>query len=142
MSGQGSSSCVVVVPAYNEGATVRDVVGRILKFCQKVIVVDDASTDATAQEVADLPITLLRNEQNLGKGRSLWKGIQTALESGAEAVLTLDADGQHHPEDIPAMLQAGREHPNAIIIGSRMLNISSFPVKRRMANEFANFWLF
>jgi glycosyltransferase involved in cell wall biosynthesis len=141
MSGQGSSSCVVVIPAYNEGETVRDVVGQVLKFCPKVIVVDDASTDATAQEVADLPITLLRNEQNLGKGRSLWKGIQTALESGAEAVLTLDADGQHHPEDIPAMLQAGREQPNCIIIGSRLLNLSSFPFMRRMANGFANFWI-
>lgn len=140
MTGQGSS-CVVVIPAYNEGETVRDVVERVLRFCPKVIVVDDASTDATAQQVADLPITLLRNDQNLGKGRTLWKGIHTALESGAEAVLTLDADGQHHPEDIPAMLQAGREHPHRIIIGSRLLNLSSFPLLRRMANEFANFWI-
>jgi cellulose synthase/poly-beta-1,6-N-acetylglucosamine synthase-like glycosyltransferase len=72
----------VVIPAYNEGATVRHVAARALRYCANVIVVDDGSTDDTVNVLAGLDITLLRNEQNSGKGGSLWCGFQKALSSG------------------------------------------------------------
>jgi glycosyltransferase involved in cell wall biosynthesis len=134
-------NAIVVIPAYNEGATIREVAARALLHCPRVIVVDDGSTDNTAAALVGLPVVLLRNPRNEGKAAALWRGIQHALESGAEAVITLDGDGQHRPEDIPRLLDAALHWPNTIIIGSRMANAAAFPPKRLFANRAANFWI-
>jgi glycosyltransferase involved in cell wall biosynthesis len=131
----------VVVPAYNEAATVRDVVSRTLAQLPDVIVVDDGSGDGTAAAVADLPVTLISNPVNIGKGASLWRGFAAALASGADAVVTLDADGQHRPEDIPRILAAAAEHAGRIVIGSRVRDKDHVPRLRAFANRFANFWV-
>ena len=121
------SIVAVVIPAYNEAATLRDVVERALKLMTTVIVVDDGSTDATASVVQDLPIVLLRNDGNHGKAASLWRGMQHALQMGAHAVITLDGDGQHNPEDIPRLLEASRTRPRHLIIGARLGDPPSKP---------------
>ena len=72
----------VVIPAYNEGATVRDVAARARRYCANVIVVDDGSTDGTVEALAGLDITLLRNEQNRGKADSLWRGLSAGIGTG------------------------------------------------------------
>ena len=131
----------VVIPAYNEAATIRDVATRALAPCPPVIVVDDGSTDGTAGAVAGLPLTLLRHETNQGKAASLWDGMQCALAHGAAAVITLDADGQHRPEDIPQLIEMSERRPGEIIIGSRMAEKSAFPRRRLVANQAANFWI-
>lgn len=131
----------VVIPAYNEGATVRDVVARASRQCAHVIVVDDGSTDGTVEVLAGLEIVLLRNEQNRGKADSLWRGFQHALDKGAIGVITLDADGQHAPEEIPSFIAASRNNPEAFLIGARG------PMQRRtsswryLANRIADFWI-
>lgn len=132
---------IVLIPAFNEAATIRDIAERTLQVCPRVIIVDDGSTDDTVARVADLPLTLIQNEQNLGKAGSLWRGMQAALEQGAEAVLTLDGDGQHRPEDIPRLLAAAQAHPGHMIIGSRLADKAAFPPKRYYANKVANFWI-
>ena len=71
-----------------------------------MIVVDDGSTDGTAATLEGLPVTLIRNPRNLGKAASLWRGMAVALAENAAAVITLDGDGQHRPEDIPRLLEA------------------------------------
>ena len=101
----------IVIPAYNEAMTIRQVTQRALKQGECVIVVDDGSFDGTAAALAGLPITLLRNPRNLGKGPALWRGIEQALRKGAQAVITLDGDGQHRPEDIPRLIAAHAAHP-------------------------------
>ncbi|HSF46737.1 MAG TPA: glycosyltransferase family 2 protein [Burkholderiales bacterium] len=131
----------IVIPAYNEAATIRQVAQRALKQGECVIVVDDGSFDGTAAALAGLPITLLRNELNSGKGPSLWRGIEQALRRGAQAVITLDGDGQHRPEDIPRLIAAHAAHPHAIVIGSRLHQRERIPVARYRANRFANFWI-
>src|SRR3954447_1839764 len=83
---------VIVVPAYNEAATIRDVVERCVRTGFPVIVVDDGSTDATAAIVADLPVALVRQPRNHGKGAALLLGIRHALRQGAARVITLDGD--------------------------------------------------
>ena len=130
-----------VIPAYNEVATIRDVAERTLALLRSVIVVDDGSTDGTAAALAGLPVTLIRNPRNLGKAASLWRGIALALAEGAEAVVTLDADGQHRPEDIPCLLDAHGRDPAALVVGARLHNSSQIPPERYYANRFANFWI-
>lgn len=130
-----------VIPAFNEAATIRDVASRALRQLARVIVVDDGSNDATAATLDDLPLTLLRNAENQGKAAALWRGMQHALAQGVEAVVTLDADGQHEPEDVPRLLAAHRSDPRAMVIGARLHDKSKIPMARYCANRFANFWI-
>jgi glycosyltransferase involved in cell wall biosynthesis len=129
----------VLIPAYNEAATIRNVVTRALAQCPWVIVVDDGSSDTTVAALAGLPVTLLRNAVNQGKAASLWLGIQHALAEGAEGVVTLDGDGQHSPEDIPRLVASAERFPGQIVIGSRMAEKAAFPRRRLFANQAANF---
>lgn len=131
----------VVIPAYNEATTIREVVARTLAFCERVIVVDDGSTDGTAQALARLPMTVLRHDSNRGKAAALWSGIERALADGADAVITLDGDGQHCPKDIPRFLEAAERYPGHIIVGSRIGERHAFPKRRYYANRTASFWI-
>jgi glycosyltransferase involved in cell wall biosynthesis len=131
----------VVIPAYNEARTIRDVASRALAQLEDVIVVDDGSADGTAAAVADRPLTLISNPVNQGKGASLWRGFAVAIAAGADAVVTLDADGQHCPEDIPRLLAATGEHPGRIVIGARLWDKDKVPGLRYFGNRFANFWV-
>jgi glycosyltransferase involved in cell wall biosynthesis len=131
----------VVIPAYNEAATIRDVAQRARRQADLVIVVDDGSSDGTAAALADLDVVLLRNDGNLGKAASLRRGAGEALRRGAQAVVTLDGDGQHFPEDIAQLLRAWREAPERIVIGSRLHRRSHIPRARYWANRVANFWI-
>lgn len=132
---------VVVIPAYNEARTIIDVAQRVLAQGLKLVIVDDASTDETADCLKALGLTLLKNEQNLGKGGSLWRGMQYAMELGADQIITLDGDGQHRPEDIPLVLDAANDYPNTIIIAARKLNTEQAPKSRKRANKIADFWI-
>src|SRR5262245_53207062 len=131
----------VVIPAYNEGATVHDVAARALRYCANVIVVDDGSSDGTVESLSGLDVTLLRNEQNRGKADSLWQGFQWALAQGASGVITLDADGQHAPEEIPAFVARTLNSPGAFIIGARRSTARKASSWRYFANRTADFWI-
>ena len=132
---------VAVIPAYNEATSIRDVVTRTLNVIDKVIVIDDGSTDGTSAQLFGLPIILLQNATNQGKSRSLVIGMKQAMIQGYDAVITLDADGQHLPEDIPQFLQIARDYPEHILIGARLNNKADFPPLRYYANRLANFWI-
>ena len=132
---------VAVIPAYNEAATIREVAARTLAVLPEVIVVNDGSTDGTAAALEGLALTVISNPTNLGKGASLCRGFALALAEGAEAVVTLDGDAQHCPEDIPRLLDAGRAHPGSIIIGARLWDRGKVPPLRYFGNRFANFWV-
>jgi len=132
---------VAVIPAYNEAATIREVATRTLRFLPELIVVDDGSTDATRKELLGLPLTVISNPANLGKGASLWRGFALALADGADAVITLDGDAQHRPEDIPRLVAAAQAHPGRIIIGARLWDREKVPPLRYFGNRFANFWV-
>lgn len=135
------SRVAVVIPAYNESCSIRTVALQVLQYIDHVIIVDDGSTDNTATHVEDLPITLLRNKINQGKATSLMHGFKQALELNVEAVLTLDADTQHNPADIPRFLHAKIQFPEHIIIGARTENQELAPKIRRRANKVADFFI-
>lgn len=135
------NSVVVLIPAYNEAATIRDLVARVLRLVPAVVVVDDGSVDATLAQLQGLPITVLRNERNLGKAASLRKGFDFAFGRGAQQVVTLDGDGQHHPEDIPRLLNTAQRFPDHLVIGARLHDKKNFPARRYYANQIARFWI-
>ncbi len=128
----------VVIPALNEVLRIRDVVGQTLEQCPWVIVVDDGSTDGTAECLRELPVTVVRHDQRRGKGAALRTGFAEALARGATGVLTIDGDGQHDPRDLPRLLAAAGRHPGHIIIGARMRHRAAAPPLRRMANAFGD----
>jgi glycosyltransferase involved in cell wall biosynthesis len=132
---------VGVIPAYNEAATIRDVATRALRFLPNLIVVNDGSSDGTLEELGGLPVTLISNPVNLGKGASLARGFAIALAEGADAIVTLDADAQHCPEDIPRLVDAAQAHPGRIVIGARLWDREKVPPLRYFGNRFANFWV-
>jgi len=132
---------VAVIPAYNEAGTIRDVAARVLRVLPDLIVVNDGSSDSTREELAGLPVTTISNPTNMGKGASLARGFAIALAEGADAVVTLDGDAQHCPEDIPRLVEAAQAHPGRIIIGARLWDRGKVPPLRYIGNRFANFWV-
>jgi glycosyltransferase involved in cell wall biosynthesis len=134
-------SVCVVIPAYNEVATIAGVARQARAHADRVVVVDDGSTDGTAAALAGEPVTVLGQRQNCGKGRSLLIGMHDALTHGATAVVTMDADGQHLAADIPRLLAAHRRHPERLIIAARLRERQQMPRLRRFGNAMADFWI-
>jgi glycosyltransferase involved in cell wall biosynthesis len=125
------SRLIALIPAYNEAARVADVV-QAARAHLPVWVVDDGSTDDTAARAQDAGATVLRQTPNLGKGAALQTGFRRALAEGMEAVLTLDADGQHDPAEMPKFLEAYAAQRADLIIGAR--DFRQIPWVRRLAN--------
>jgi glycosyltransferase involved in cell wall biosynthesis len=138
MSATDPRRVVVVIPALNEERAIRSVVESVLAICPNVIVIDDGSTDATRERIADLPITLILHATSLGKGQGLRDGFRKARELGFDAVIAMDGDGQHLAADIPRMLAAAGRYPEHIVIGARILNRENQPPARRRANAVAD----
>lgn len=122
---------IALVPAYNEGRRVGAVVAQAREFLP-VLVVDDGSRDDTAAQAEAAGARVLHQTPNRGKGEALRAGFRWALQAGCEAVLTLDADGQHDPAEIPKFLDAWRATQADLILGER--DFSQIPPVRRLAN--------
>ena len=124
---------VALVPAHDEAPRVGAVVSAAREHLP-VIVVDDGSADDTAAVARDAGATVIEQRPNQGKGAALRTGFRRALDDGAEAILTLDADGQHDPAEIPGFLAAWAADPRPdLVIGRR--NFRSMPPARRLSNE-------
>lgn len=133
-----SPRIAILIPALNEELAIRHVVQSALAVLPDVIVIDDGSTDRTLEEIADLPVSVIRHERPLGKGESLRDGFREALRRGFDAAVAMDGDGQHDANDIPRMLVAAAEHPNHLVIGARLRTRSNAPNARRRANAVAD----
>jgi hypothetical protein len=134
-------SVLIAIPAFDEAATVRAVVGAA-RLHGPVLVVDDGSADATAAEAEAAGAVVLRHSRRRGKGAALATAFAAARARGATRVVTLDADGQHDPGDIPALLGAAAASPRAVIIGSRLADGDEhLPRDRALAMRLAAFWL-
>jgi glycosyltransferase involved in cell wall biosynthesis len=128
---------LALIPAWNEGGRIGPIVEATRAYLP-VLVVDDGSRDDTAAEAERAGATVVRHPQNQGKGVALMTGFAWALERSYEAVLTLDADGQHDPADIPKFLAAYDADASDLIIGRR--DFSQMPFPRSWANPFGS-WL-
>jgi len=131
LNSDSSPKILALIPAYNEGAAVRIVAEHSARF-SPVLVVDDGSSDDTLLHARASGVEVLEQKPNQGKGAALRAGFRLALERGYDAVLTLDADGQHDPQEIPAFINAFQAQSPDLIIGAR--NFSQMPPTRRVAN--------
>ena len=132
----------VVMPTYNNGATVGAVIDSLLDYCGDIIVVNDGCTDDTPGILAGYgnAVTTVSYGRNRGKGYALKRGLAKAREAGFEYAVTIDSDGQHKASDLPAMVAAVIENPGALIIGARDLSKVDINGKSSFANKFSNFW--
>ena len=130
-------SIVALIPTYNEIEYIAEVVQRTRTHLP-VVVIDDGSTDGSGAAAAEAGATVLRHAENRGKGAALATGIGWALEHGCEAAVTLDADAQHDPDEIPAFLEAYRRDLADMIIGRR--NFSQMPFRNQLGNRLGN-WI-
>lgn len=134
-----------VIPTYQNAKTLLKVVADVHRVVDTVFVVDDGSNDGTAALLDkatgnERPEKVLTHPKNCGKGAALKTGLTFAHQQGFRYAVTVDADGQHRADDIPALLKAVEEEPDALAIGSRGLQHENMPAKSTFANRFSNFW--
>lgn len=130
----------VIIPTYNEAKTIASIVFPLCDQGFEVVVVDDGSQDTTAQNARQHGATVLTNPINQGKGASLIRGFQYALGKGYEAVITMDGDGQHLPEDAAYFIRLAEHSQSGILIGNRMSRTAKMPFIRIATNIFMS-WL-
>jgi glycosyltransferase involved in cell wall biosynthesis len=138
----------VLIPAYNEQTTITRIVDRCLHYIPHVFVVNDGSTDNTLSFIKKTAAVVFSNEVNQGKGAALLTGFQAVIsESLASAgenyvgVITLDADGQHNPDDLARFFELIQKNPDTFIIGARRKQTYNAPKKRLFANKIADFFI-
>ena len=126
----------LLLPAYNESKTIGQIIQESSEFISEIVVIDDGSSDETAEIAVAYSAVCLKNATNCGKGNALRKGFAYALKHGYELVFTMDSDGQHQPTDIPRFLEHFDDARPDILIGARETkNLrTSMPLHRRMNN--------
>ncbi len=133
--------CAVIIPTYNNEKTIKKVVDSVKDYSDDVIVVNDGSTDHTSAILGEYSgIQYISYKENKGKGYALLTGLKYAIEKGFDYAITLDSDGQHFADDIPAFIDRIEEKPGSILIGARNLRADNMPGKNTFANKFSNFW--
>lgn len=132
----------IVIPVYNHGPMIEAVIEKALELCWPVIVVDDGSTDSGCNRLKHVSgIQLLRHQENKGKGAAIITGFRRASEI-ADWAITIDADGQHHPQDALAMIDAIPDDARPIVVGKRQGMVgAAVPWTSRFGRQFSNFWV-
>jgi glycosyltransferase involved in cell wall biosynthesis len=133
----------VLLPTYNNAATLAQVIRDVLEYTSHVIVVNDGSTDETESILKGFDsIQVISYVPNVGKGWALRKGFGYALKMGYEYAITLDSDGQHFAKDLPKFIAKLEAEGPAIIIGARNMGQAAVPGKSSFGHKFSNFWFF
>ncbi|MDD5469267.1 MAG: glycosyltransferase family 2 protein [Candidatus Peribacteraceae bacterium] len=129
---------IAVIPAYNEERTIETVVRGVQQYVDIVLVVDDGSTDRTSMLAEAAGAKIIRHVENCGSGAATMTGVQAARILGADIVITLDADEQHDPHDIPLLLQPAEDGSADIVFANRFGRRNLIPFIRRLFNAIGN----
>ena len=133
--------CAVAIPTYNNAGTIADVIESVRQFSPYIIVVNDGSTDATADILSGIEgINVVTHPVNRGKGAAIKSAIAAASNAGMDYLISIDSDGQHSARNIPSFIEAIENNPDCFIIGARNLRSANMPGKNTFANKFSNFW--
>jgi len=131
----------VIIPTYNNAGSLEQVIRSVLAYTDDIFIVNDGSTDHTTEVLNRFPeLTVLSYLPNVGKGWALRKGIEWAIKAGFRYAITIDSDGQHFPEDIPAFIDKLESSGDAIILGARNMKQTGIPGKSSFGHKFSNFW--
>lgn len=131
----------VIIPTYNNHKTLKRVLDSVLQYTPNVIVVNDGSTDSTAQILENYPnLVQIHHSKNSGKGMALRNGFKKALALDYDYAITIDSDGQHFASDIPSFHESLQKDGEALLIGSRNMTQENVPKKSSFGNKFSNFW--
>ncbi|RLI08586.1 glycosyltransferase family 2 protein [Candidatus Bathyarchaeota archaeon] len=135
MGGEFSDKVCVVIPAFNEEDSIYEVVKKALGVGPgiKVIVVDDGSTDMTAELAEKAGAQVIRHSRNVGQWEALRTGFREALRQGFSIVISMDGDGQHDPKDIPSLVEPIASRSADLVIGSRMMGGRTYMLPYRYA---------
>lgn len=139
-----SYRCCVVLPTYNNEKTLERVITGVLEYTKDVIIVNDGSTDGTADILQKFPQTIqLHLPKNAGKGNALKTGFNHAVQLGFEYAITLDTDGQHFPSDIPNFVTEldTSDNKKILIIGDRNMNTADVLATSAKGNRVSTFWM-
>lgn len=139
MTGE-KNDILAVIPTYNNEKTLARVIADVRRYCTDVLVVNDGSTDATAQILARTEVASVSYAPNRGKGYAIRRALRYAGEHGYRYMLTIDSDGQHFASDIPEFVREAAKTPDALLVGARNLHSDNMPGKNTFANKFSNFW--
>ena len=136
------SKTLIVVPTYNNQSTLSTVIDDVLLYSQNVLLVNDGSTDDTATILDSYSnrISIITNNENKGKGFSLRRAMEFALDKNYDYIITIDSDGQHFAKDIPSFINEIISGGDAIIIGARDMESENVPGKSSFGHKFSNFW--
>jgi len=137
---KNNNKIAAIIPFFNERATINQVIQLTLKHVDAVIAIDDGSTDNSSETIALTEnITLIVNATNRGKGFALRKGLSYAVEKGFDKLITIDADMQHNPDEIPLLCSKLNDYP--IVIGNRLNNLKGMPLQRKISNKITSYLL-
>lgn len=124
-----------IIPALNEEISIGSIVIKTKKYVDRIIVIDDGSTDNTAEIAQSAGAEVIKHPRNMGKGEALKTGFRIAKENGTKIIVTIDADGQHNPDEIPKMIAPILDIEADMVIGSRYLNGNNIPFYRRIGQR-------
>ncbi|MDH5523889.1 MAG: DUF2062 domain-containing protein [Desulfobulbaceae bacterium] len=142
MARAGYENIMVVIPVYNHGATLPAVVEAVIAAGWPVLVVDDGSSDEGLRAISDFDCYLTQLPRNMGKGAAIMAGAREAQKLGYGRIITLDADGQHDPDDAVVLAERSAKHEGpAIIIGARRMIQETVPKSSLFGRDFSNFWV-
>jgi glycosyltransferase involved in cell wall biosynthesis len=132
---------LLVIPVFNHGATLVSVMAKALESGWRVLIVDDGSSDHGPEQASGPGLLVHTLPKNQGKGAAILAGARIAREMGYEAIVTLDADGQHNPAEADILLTATEKDWPAIVIGNRRMEGKFVPKASRFGRVFSNFWV-
>ncbi len=131
----------VIIPTFNNAGSLEQVIRSVLAFTEDIFIVNDGSTDNTTEVINLFPdLSSLSYIPNAGKGWAIRKGLEWAIKAGFRYAITIDSDGQHFPEDIPAFIDKLETAGDAIILGARNMKQAGIPGKSSFGHRFSNFW--
>ncbi|MDR0952885.1 MAG: glycosyltransferase family 2 protein [Elusimicrobiota bacterium] len=131
---------LIVIPLYNHAKTLGKVFSGVKEYYKDILIVNDASTDNAEQIIKELGAISIKHSHNMGKGQAILTAAAYAKENNFSHILTIDADDQHCPKDLPKLIDKAKEFPYSIIIGKRDFNTENVPGSSKFGRAFSGFW--